>query len=103
MLTQQNQAQSLSLNHPRRGHSVDPDPSWSRTHPRTMRPSGLGLRPPDARSLQFRRAFPLRHSFSRLCVPQISFHSLWQFARPRRWNRPIPRHALVWPNTGSMI
>ncbi len=52
---------------------------------------------------QFQRAFPLRHSFRRLCVPQMTFHSDWQFAKPRCWNRSIPRHVFVWPNTGSMI
>jgi hypothetical protein len=54
-------------------------------------------------ALRFLRAFPLRQSFRRLCVPQITFHSDWQLASPRRWNRSIPRHVLVWPNTGSMI
>jgi len=47
------------------------------------------------RAGEFQQAFPLRQSFRRLCVPQITFHSDWQLARPRRWNRSIPRQVLV--------
>src|SRR5262245_53335708 len=53
--------------------------------------------PPPIRAsiLQSRQVFPLRHNFSRLCVPQITFHSDSQFVRPRCWNRSIPRQVLV--------
>src|SRR5262249_11609256 len=83
--------------------SVAPDPRSPSSPPTAVRPRGLGSPSTTPHALVSRRAFPLRHNFSRLCVPLITFPSDWQFASPRPWNRLIPRHALVWPNTGSMI
>jgi len=52
---------------------------------------------------QFLFTMPLRHSFSRLCVPQMSFHSPAAPSRPRRLNRLQPRASLICPNTGSTV
>ena len=52
---------------------------------------------------QFQQAFPLRHSFNKLCVAQISDHSLRQASNPRRMKRSKPRTSLICPNTGSTV
>ena len=52
---------------------------------------------------QFQQAFPLRHSFNKLCVAQISDHSLRQASNPRRMKPSKPRTSLICPNTGSTV
>jgi hypothetical protein len=48
-------------------------------------------------------AFPLRHSFNRLCMEQRSFHSFSHACLPRRMKRSHPRPTLICPNTGSAV
>ena len=46
---------------------------------------------------------PDRNSFNRLCVAQISLHSLRTFLNPRKLKRRNPRPSLMYPKTGSTI